>query len=134
LQGCSIERIVAIAGDRWSLLLVGALLTGPRRTTELLVDLAPICTRTLCERLKRLQQAGIIWRQSYPQAPPRVEYALTERGLALRGVLQAYHEAAAVWGEQCEKPGCELATVTSPPAAPPPARTLDRRTDDVVLL
>ena len=97
MRGCPIEETVELVGDRWSLLLVGALLSGPRRTTELVGDLAPISTRTLAERLKRLEAAGILTRRSYPESPPRVEYQLTARGLELRGVLTAFRNAAAAW-------------------------------------
>ncbi len=106
MRGCPIEETVELVGDRWSLLLVGALLAGPRRTTQLVADLAPISTRTLAERLKRLEAAGILTRHSYPESPPRVEYQLTERGFELRRVLAAFRTAATAW----DLPACADAT------------------------
>ena len=96
MPACGVEKIVEIIGDRWSLLLIGALLRGPRRTTELAAALAPISTRTLAERLKRLEGAGLLTRRAYAEAPPRVEYELTSRGRELRTVLHALHRAATV--------------------------------------
>lgn len=107
MKGCAFEQIVDVVGDRWSLLLVGALLNGPRRTTELASLLAPISTRTLAERLKRLEAAGLLTRRAYPEAPPRVEYELTERGLELRHVLMALRNAAVVWEmHDCDEDSC----------------------------
>ena len=74
MRECAFEQIVELVGDRWSLLLIGALLGGPRRTTELASALAPISTRTLAERLKRLEAAGVLTRRAYAEAPPRVDW------------------------------------------------------------
>jgi DNA-binding HxlR family transcriptional regulator len=97
MEGCAFEQIVDLIGDRWSLLLIGVLLGGARRTTELVSLLAPISTRTLAERLKRLEAAGVLTRRAYAEAPPRVEYELTGRGHELRQVVAALRRAAAEW-------------------------------------
>lgn len=102
MDQCALEQIVSIIGDRWSLLLVCALLAGPRRTTELASVLSPISTRTLAERLKRLEGAGLLSRRAYPEAPPRVEYELTERGQKIRPILVELRRTFEVWGgEAC---------------------------------
>ena len=122
MHACPIEQTLALLGDRWSILLVGALLAGPRRTTELVADLAPISTRTLAERLKRLEAAGILTRRSYPEAPPRVEYELTERGRVLESVLTAFHDAVATWQlPRCDNPTCSQCANGDRTHRPPPA-------------
>lgn len=141
MTGCAFEKIVEVIGDRWSLLLVSALLGGPRRTTELAAQLAPISTRTLAERLKRLEAAGVLTRRAYAEAPPRVEYTLTDRGFELRPVLTALRAAAGAWDLlDCQKESCgvcdlapcaEAVVATASPVAEPVAR---HRTVDVTLL
>ena len=112
MDGCAFEQIVELIGDRWSLLLIGVLLGGPRRTTELATLLAPISTRTLAERLKRLDAAGVLVRRAYAEAPPRVEYELTERGHELRPVLAALRRTAAAWDHlACHKASCHMCDI-----------------------
>ncbi len=84
-----------------------ALLCGPMRTTELVAALAPVSTRTLADRLKRLETAGVLTRHAYAEAPPRVEYALTSRGRALEPALLALRQAALEWGDvECDGRPC----------------------------
>ena len=96
---CALEQLLGVVGDRWSLQVVTALLCGPMRTTELVAALAPVSTRTLADRLKRLESAGVLTRQAYAEAPPRVEYALTARGRSLEPALLALRQAAHEWGD-----------------------------------
>ncbi len=139
MEGCAFEQIVELIGDRWSLLLIGVLLNGPRRTTELAALLAPISTRTLAERLKRLEACGLLTRHAYAEAPPRVEYELTVRGHELRPVLTALRRAASAWHDvDCRKTDCRLCgfdtgveNVEVPPAPEP---LVKRASVDVTLL
>ena len=97
MKGCAFEEIVEVIGDRWSLLLVNALLPGPRRTTELATRLAPISTRTLAERLKRLEAAGVLTRH----APVHLGIATqTDAGLMVPVVRHA--EALDLWQSAAE--------------------------------
>lgn len=96
---CELEQLLGVVGDRWSLQVVTALLRGPLRTTELVSALAPVSTRTLADRLKRLETAGVLSRQAFAEAPPRVEYSLTERGLSLETAIAALRQAAISWSE-----------------------------------
>jgi DNA-binding HxlR family transcriptional regulator len=140
MRACAFEAIVDLVGDRWSLLLIGALLDGPRRTTELASHLAPISTRTLAERLKRLESAGVLVRRAYAEAPPRVEYTLTDRGHELRPVLAALRRAACGWEHHdCREDACRLCATLEPeppievaPTAPEPL--VRRASVDVTLL
>jgi DNA-binding HxlR family transcriptional regulator len=80
----ALERV----GDRWSLLLIEALLEGPRRFGELSDDVAGIAPNILSDRLKRLEAERIVRANPYSERPPRFAYALTEEGLELAGVLR----------------------------------------------
>jgi DNA-binding HxlR family transcriptional regulator len=83
-----------ILGDKWSLLVVRDLIRGKRRYAEMLASPEGIPTNILADRLRRLKAAGVIRSTRYSSRPPRVEYALTAKGEALRPVLRAMVE----WG------------------------------------
>jgi DNA-binding HxlR family transcriptional regulator len=74
-------------GDRWSLLLVEALLAGPRRFGELAEAVDGIAPNILAARLRRLERAGILVATPYSHRPPRMDYALTADGRELGGAL-----------------------------------------------
>jgi DNA-binding HxlR family transcriptional regulator len=80
----ALERV----GDRWSLLLIEALLNGPRRFGELSQDIDGIAPNILSERLKRLESGRIVRSTPYSERPPRFSYALSDEGLELAGVLR----------------------------------------------
>lgn len=75
-------------GDRWSLLLVEALLDGPRRFGELREALPSIAPNILTDRLRRLEREGIVVARAYSTRPPRAEYELTGDGHDLAGALR----------------------------------------------
>jgi DNA-binding HxlR family transcriptional regulator len=80
----ALERV----GDRWSLLLVEALLDGPRRFNELGDAVAGIAPNILTDRLRRLEREGVVLARPYTDRPPRMEYALTAAGRELAGALR----------------------------------------------
>jgi len=80
----ALERV----GDRWSLLLIEALLDGPRRFGELSEAVEGIAPNILSERLKRLEGERVIRATPYSERPPRFSYALTDEGQDLAGVLR----------------------------------------------
>jgi DNA-binding HxlR family transcriptional regulator len=80
----ALERV----GDRWSLLLVEALLDGPRRFNELGDAVAGIAPNILADRLRRLEREGVVLARPYTDRPPRMEYALTAAGRELAGALR----------------------------------------------
>jgi len=80
----ALERV----GDRWSLLLVEALLDGSRRFNELGEDVAGIAPNILTDRLRRLEREGVVLARPYTDRPPRMEYALTAAGRDLAGALR----------------------------------------------
>jgi DNA-binding HxlR family transcriptional regulator len=81
-------------GDRWSLLLVEALLGGPRRFGELLADLDGLAPNILSNRLKALEGEGLLTARPYSARPRRVTYVLTASGTELAGALRLL----AQWG------------------------------------
>jgi DNA-binding HxlR family transcriptional regulator len=80
----ALERV----GDRWSLLLVEALLDGPRRFNELQDGVAGIAPNILTDRLRRLEREGVVLARPYSDRPLRMEYALTAAGRDLAGALR----------------------------------------------
>jgi DNA-binding HxlR family transcriptional regulator len=75
-------------GDRWSLLVVEALLDGPRRFGELAEAIGGIATNVLADRLRRLERVGVVRAVPYQERPTRLEYALTGEGAELAGALR----------------------------------------------
>ena len=84
---CSVAACAEIIGAKWTAILVHDMSEGPRRFSELEHSCAGISPRTLSERLRWLEQEGIVERRSYPESPPRVEYELTEKGGALLPII-----------------------------------------------
>ncbi len=84
---CAVAACAAIIGAKWTALLVHDLSEGPRRFSELEHSCAGISPRTLSERLRALEDEGIVGRHSYAESPPRVEYDLTDKGLALLPII-----------------------------------------------
>jgi len=90
----ALEEAVARVGDRWTLLLVSALLDGPRRFNDLVDDVGGIAPNVLSQRLRQLEHNGILVATPYSTRPPRFVYQLTGSGLELAGVLRLL----AQWG------------------------------------
>jgi DNA-binding HxlR family transcriptional regulator len=91
-------------GDRWSLLLVEALLGGPRRFGDLQEDLAGIAPNVLSQRLRRLEGEGLVVAQPYSERPQRYIYELTSSGHELAGALRLLADWGARHGEGVEPP------------------------------
>jgi len=94
-ETCSVCMTAEIICSKWTLLLVRELSEGCTRFCELERSLTGISPRTLSLRLRALEEQGIVERQTFPEVPPRVEYALTEKGRALLPIIddmRAYGE------------------------------------------
>jgi DNA-binding HxlR family transcriptional regulator len=85
--GEGLDLALARVGDRWALRVVDALLGGPRRFTELQHDLGGVATNVLSQRLKQLEQAGVVVARPYSSRPLRNAYELTAAGRELAGTL-----------------------------------------------
>jgi DNA-binding HxlR family transcriptional regulator len=79
---------MARVGDRWALLLVNALLGGPRRFNDLVDDLGGIAPNVLTQRLRHLEREGVVVARPYSQRPPRFVYELTASGRELAGAIR----------------------------------------------
>jgi DNA-binding HxlR family transcriptional regulator len=87
--GCPIESLLEILEGKWTLLLLHHLFNGVKRFGELRRALHPISPKTLTDRLRLLEERGIVTRTIYPEVPLHVEYHLTERGRRLKPVFIA---------------------------------------------
>ncbi|MET7284342.1 helix-turn-helix domain-containing protein [Streptomyces sp. NPDC005573] len=94
-QECSIARALEVVGERWTLLVVRDALYGVRRYNDFLVHLG-IPRAVLSARLKALTEEGILEKRRYQESPPRDEYVVTERGIALWPTLRALSR----WGRE----------------------------------
>src|SRR2546423_10800725 len=79
---------LARVGDRWTLLIVEALLEGPRRFNDLLDDVAGIAPNILTQRLRHLESSALAVARPYSERPPRFVYELTAAGEELAGALR----------------------------------------------
>jgi DNA-binding HxlR family transcriptional regulator len=80
---CPVCRTAQVVCGKWTLLLIRDLAEGSSRFCELERSLEGISPRTLSLRLRALEEEGIVERHTFPEVPPRVEYALTPKGEAL---------------------------------------------------
>jgi DNA-binding HxlR family transcriptional regulator len=95
-----LAEALARVGDRWTLLLVEALLAGPRRFNDLAGQVPGIAPNILSERLKRLEREALLVARPYSERPPRAAYELTAEGRELAGALRLL----AHWGTRHTDP------------------------------
>lgn len=95
---------VAKVGDRWALLLIEALLTGPRRFGELQSALPAIAPNVLSQRLKHLEREDVVVARAYSEHPPRFAYALSGAGEELAGALLLLTSWGAQHASEAEVP------------------------------
>ncbi len=91
---CPVSRTLAVLDGKWTILVVRDLLTGTKRFGELRRSLGAVSPKTLTDRLRSLEAAGLIERHVFAEVPPRVEYTLTDAGRTLEPVLQSL----SAWG------------------------------------
>ncbi|MDQ3167657.1 MAG: helix-turn-helix transcriptional regulator [Chloroflexota bacterium] len=106
-------RTSEVIGNRWTPLIVRDLAGGSRRFSELERSLVGVSPKTLSERLKRLDEWGVITRRCFAEVPPRVEYSLTSKGYALLPVIESMREYGIRWlpAEECEDDAADAADV-----------------------
>jgi DNA-binding HxlR family transcriptional regulator len=88
---------VELVGRRWAGAIVNILLNRPHRFAEIAAAIPDISDRMLAERLRELEEEGVLQRTVVPETPVRVEYALTAKGLALEPAIRALGEWATEW-------------------------------------
>jgi DNA-binding HxlR family transcriptional regulator len=107
-QYCPVAHALALVGERWALLVVRELLTGPKRYTDLAAGLPGIGTNILAARLRSLEEAGVIQKRRLPPPAAVTVYELTPYGQELREPLYALGR----WGARSlgpPRPGDTLA-------------------------
>ena len=93
---CPTEGIINIISKKWALQII-AIIGNHRklRFGEIMKHLGAISPKTLADRLRELEESGLINREVFPEIPPRVEYSLTRRGIELRNAMKPLMEWAA---------------------------------------
>jgi DNA-binding HxlR family transcriptional regulator len=118
-ESCPVCATAELVCAKWTILVVRDLAAGVSRFCELERSLAGISPRTLSLRLRALEQEGIVERNTYPEVPPRVEYALTDKGRALLPLIEDMRAFGREWmPERCATPAAAADTRREPaPAA-----------------
>lgn len=98
---CNVERALGIVGAKWTLVILHDLMDGPKRFGGLQRLIPSASAKMLTERLRELEQHGLITRTVFPEAPPRVVYALTETGRTLWPIVDSLDR----WGQRLITPG-----------------------------
>jgi DNA-binding HxlR family transcriptional regulator len=103
-ETCPVCMTAEIVCGKWTLLLIRDLAEGRSRFCELERSLAGISPRTLSLRLRALEEEGIVERHTFPEVPPRVEYALTTKGRALIPIIDDMRSYGERWlGSDCAR-------------------------------
>src|SRR5438270_13931186 len=90
----ALGEALAAVGDRWTMLLIAALLDGPRRFGELQAEVDGIAPNVLSQRLRQLERSALVVARPYSERPPRFVYELSSGGQELAGVMRLL----ASWG------------------------------------
>ncbi|MFT9847150.1 winged helix-turn-helix transcriptional regulator [Aneurinibacillus sp. REN35] len=91
------EAAFELLGKRWTGLIIQSLVHGPMRFSEMKEMIPNMSDRMLAERCKELEQAKIVVRHVYPETPVRIEYELTDKGKALKPVMDQIQCWAEEW-------------------------------------
>ena len=95
LPPCPVETALMVIGDKWVVLILRDLRTGTKRFGELLKSVTGISQKVLTEKLRSMEERGLVSREVYPEVPPRVEYAITDDGRSLMPIVHMLRQ----WGE-----------------------------------
>ena len=95
LPACPVETTLMLIGDKWKVLILRDLMPGTRRFGELKKSIGSVSQKVLTAQLRDMEAKGLVSRKVYAEAPPRVEYSLTDLGKSLKPILDAMW----VWGE-----------------------------------
>ena len=112
-RSCPVCRTAEIISGKWTLLVIRDLAEDNKRFCELERSLEGISPRTLSLRLRALEEQGIVERRTYPEVPPRVEYALTDKGKALVPLIEDMRRYGNHWLPNEDAPAGEPATVAA---------------------
>ena len=93
---CNIEVAMEAIDGKWKILILWYLKDDKKRFNELQKCIYSITQKMLIQKLRELEQDGIVHREVYPVVPPKVEYSLTEYGKTLKPILKQLY----LWGEK----------------------------------
>lgn len=94
------RRTALVIDGKWTTQIVRDLLPGKKRYSELIASLPGISPKVLSQRLRMLEQRGLLTKTIYPEVPPRTEYQLTPLGRELKVVIEAMARFGAVLGRR----------------------------------
>ena len=94
---CPVGSCAEIISGKWTLLVIRDLADSSRASASSSARCDGISPRTLSLRLRALEECGVVQRHTYPEVPPRVEYALTEKGRALVPVIEEMRSYGRRW-------------------------------------
>ena len=94
---CPIARTAQVICGKWTILIIRDLASGVKRFNQLERSLHGISPKTLSERLRTLEEEGVVIRQTFAEVPPRVEYSLTEKGRDLVSVIESMRTYGSRW-------------------------------------
>lgn len=95
LPACPVETTLLLIGDKWKVLILRDLMPGTKRFGELKKSIGSVSQKVLTAQLRDMEDKGLVHREVYAEAPPRVEYSLTALGRSLKPILSAMEN----WGE-----------------------------------
>jgi len=93
-EACPVAHALSVISGKWTALIIRELLGGTKRFGDLRAGIGGVSAKTLTERLRQLEDQGVVERRVYAEVPPRVEYSLTARGATLEPILRAIWQ----WG------------------------------------
>ena len=97
------RSVLGLLAGRWSVEVVFLLAGGTRRYSEIFYEVGEVSKKTLTQTLRGLARDGLVVRHAYPEVPPRVEYALTDLGWSITGVLMDMHGWSVVHRAEVER-------------------------------
>jgi DNA-binding HxlR family transcriptional regulator len=95
---CPTRVVLDRIGDKWTVLVIGALMEGPLRFTALRQRVGGVAPKVLTQTLRAMERDGLLTRTVFAQVPPRVDYALTDLGVSLGGPIAVLTDWAEAHG------------------------------------
>ena len=95
-HNCPVDAMLDVIGGKWKMPILWTLSQKTHRFGELRRAIPDVTEKVLAQQLRQLEADGLVWREEFPEVPPRMEYSLTERGRTLIPVLNR----VADWGAQ----------------------------------
>jgi len=109
-NGCPLSACMALLGGAWTPNVIWNLSGGPRRFSELRLDIPKVSAKVLTARLRSLEAMGVVVREVKPTSPPSVEYSLSDLGQQLVPAINAIAEVGHKLKQRAAAEGCPGAT------------------------